>query len=277
MDTLLFRGTWAEGFRAPTIAQLYGGGSQTFAFFTDPCDTLYGASSANAAVRSACAADIPNAATYRQLQQGFVPSTQANAQTPIAFFSGSNAFLQPETSVGKNLGFVWSPTGMLEGFNLGIDWWSIRVENTMVTDTPTQILDDCYVQNIASRCSLFTRDPVTGIVNNMSFGQRNAGYIEVEGFDSDVNYRWETDFGSFNASLMSTYVAKNNFKTTNDPGVIESQTNSFGSNYRLRSNANLSWNLRDFGVSYGLRYYSKMKEACLVSQWLRTSVRILAT
>jgi iron complex outermembrane receptor protein len=262
-DTLLFRGTWAQGFRAPTIAQLYGGGSQTFSFFTDPCDTLYGASASNAAVRAACAEDIANAATFRQLQQGFVPSTQANAQTPIAFFSGSNPFLLPEESIGKNLGFVWSPGDFLEGFNLGIDWWKIRVEDTMVTDTPTQILNDCYIEGIASRCALFTRDPVSGIVNQMSFGQRNAGYIEVEGYDIDLSYRWETDFGSFNASLLSTYVAQNNFKTTNDAGVRETQQNSFGSNYRLRSNGNLSWNYGDFGVSYGFRYYSKMKEACL--------------
>jgi iron complex outermembrane receptor protein len=247
-ESFLIRGTWAEGFRAPTIAQLFGGGSQTFAFFTDPCDTVYGASASNAAVRAACAADIANANTFRQLQQGFVPSTQANAQTPIAFFSGSNPNLLPENSIGKNLGFVWSGGGFLEGFNASIDWWKIRVEDTMVTDTPTQILFDCYVQNIASRCNNFTRDPVTGIVNQMSFGQRNAGYIDVEGYDVDLTYRWETDFGSFNASLLSTYVSKNNFKTTNDPNVLENQANSFGSNYRLR---------------YGFRYYSKMKEACL--------------
>jgi iron complex outermembrane receptor protein len=43
IDSLLIRGTWAEGFRAPTIADLYSGGSQSFDFFTDPCDSVYGA------------------------------------------------------------------------------------------------------------------------------------------------------------------------------------------------------------------------------------------
>jgi iron complex outermembrane receptor protein len=41
IDQLLVRGTWAEGFRAPTISDLYGGGSQTFAQFSDPCDTVF--------------------------------------------------------------------------------------------------------------------------------------------------------------------------------------------------------------------------------------------
>ncbi|MBO8044337.1 TonB-dependent receptor, partial [Pseudomonas aeruginosa] len=44
IDQLLVRGTWAQGFRAPTIANLYGGGSETFTTgFRDPCDTVHGA------------------------------------------------------------------------------------------------------------------------------------------------------------------------------------------------------------------------------------------
>jgi iron complex outermembrane recepter protein len=263
IEQLMFRGSWAEGFRAPTIANLFGGGSQTFSFFTDPCDTVYGQSTGDATVRARCAADIANANTFRQLQQGFVPSTQANAQTPVAFFSGSNPNLLPEVSVGRNLGFVWSPGGVLEGFNMGIDWWKIRVSNTMVTDTPSQILFDCYVQGIASRCGNFTRDAAQGYVDSMQFGLRNAGYTEVEGYDVDFSYRWDTDFGSFNASLLSTYVSNNEFKTTDDVTVLPNQLNSFGSNYRLRSNFSVGWNWQDFGVTYGARYYSAMKEACL--------------
>ncbi len=259
MDTLLVRGTWAEGFRAPTISNLFGGGSQTFSFFTDPCDTVYGVASA----RARCAQDIANANSFRQLQQGFVPSTQANAQTPIAFFSGSNPNLLPETSRGYNLGFIWSPGGFLEGANVGIDWWKIRVDNTMVTDTPTAILNDCYVNNIASRCGNFTRDPVTGIVNSMRFGLRNAGFAENEGFDVDLSYRWETDYGQFNASLISTYTTAQDFRSTNDANAPVSTSLSFGSNYRIRSNFALNWQYGDFGVTYGARYYSKMKEACL--------------
>src|SRR5699024_8089997 len=97
IEDLMIRATWAEGFRAPTINNLYGGGSQTFAFYTDPCDTVYGASRDNAAVRARCAQDIANADAFRQLQQGFVPTTNANAQTPLAFFANTgDPDLQPE-------------------------------------------------------------------------------------------------------------------------------------------------------------------------------------
>ena len=261
-DDLLVRATWAQGFRAPTINNLYGGGSQTFAFFTDPCDSLRGAAASNATVQARCGQDIANVATYRQLQQGFVPTAQANAQSPLAFFSGAgNQLLTPEESESKNIGIVWSP-GFVDGLSLNVDWWTIKIENTIVADTPTQMLNDCYVENIAARCNAFTRDPISGIVNYMEFGSRNAGYIEMEGFDFGAAYRIETDFGRIGVDWQSTYVTQNEFKT-DDAAPFVTQGNSFGANFRLRSNLGLTWEQGDFGASWNMRYYSAMKESCL--------------
>ena len=261
-DDLLVRATWAQGFRAPTISNLYGGGSQTFAFFADPCDSLRGAAASNPTVQARCGQDIANVATYRQLQQGFVPAVQANAQTPLAFFTNAgNQLLTPEESESKNIGIVWSP-GFVDGLSLNVDWWTIKIENTIVGDTPTQMLNDCYVENIAARCNSFTRDPISGIVNYMEYGSRNAGYIEMEGFDFGAAYRIETDFGRFGVDWQNTYVSKNEFKT-DDAAPFVTQSNSFGSNFRLRSNLGLSWEQGDFGASWNMRYYSAMKETCL--------------
>src|SRR5690606_2545196 len=83
VDALLVRATWSEGFRAPTINNLYGGGSQSFVTdFIDPCDSVYGVAKGTAR----CLQDVP--ADYRQLQQGFVPTTGPAAQTPVPFNSG---------------------------------------------------------------------------------------------------------------------------------------------------------------------------------------------
>jgi len=268
IDELLVRGTRADGFRAPTIANLYGGGSQTFSFFTDPCDTVYGASRNNAAVRARCAQDIANAANYRQLAQGFVPTTTANAQTPLAFVSGSYDLLTPEESTSKTLGLVWSPS-FSEGLNMSLDWWKIKVENTITFDTPTQKLNDCYVSGISARCNDFTRDPITGIVDTLTFRPRNAGYEETEGFDFDLSYRLPTDWGNFGLVWQNTYVSGYEFKTSNDPRALPSQQNGFAvtanssASFRLRSNMTLSWDLGDFGASWGARYFSRLKESCL--------------
>ncbi|MGB0135062.1 TonB-dependent receptor plug domain-containing protein, partial [Dokdonella sp.] len=265
IDELLFRGTWAEGFRAPTIANLYGGGSQTFSFFTDPCDVRFGGSQdANSPTRANCRADLgPLADTYQQLAQGFNPSTTSSAQTPVAFTNGSNPFLQPETSTSRTLGVVWSPN-FSEGLNMSLDWWKIRVDNTIVADSPNQILNDCYNDGIAARCLLFTRDPNLGYVSNLRFGSRNAGYRETEGYDLGVNYRYETEnWGTFGTQWNTTYTVRDEFISTNESGIPTQLVAFSGGTFRNRSTLNLSWDKGDFGVGWNIRYYSAIKEDCL--------------
>lgn len=266
-EQLMVRGTLADGFRAPTIADLYGGGSQTFSFFTDPCDTLFGSAAQNATTKANCTNGVGGyggmgalAANYRQRSQtGFAGAP--NTQTPIAFTSGSNPTLQPESSKTKTLGMVWSPE-FATGLNLALDWWNIRIENTIVADSPSLILDDCYVQGIASRCSaaLFTR--AADGTPHVTFGGRNAGYREVEGYDFDVTYRWDWDqVGAFRLSSNTTYTSKDVLVSTNDP-VYPLSAVGVTSTFRVRSNFNLGWERGILGASWMIRYYSKMAEGC---------------
>ncbi|WP_275540141.1 TonB-dependent receptor domain-containing protein, partial [Escherichia coli] len=126
---------------------------------------------------------------------------------------------------------MWSPT-FAQGLNMSLDWWNIKITNTIVTDDPTTQLNDCYVLGIADRCNSFTRDATRGIVTNLTYAPRNAGYQETEGFDFDVAYRFETSsWGSFNANLQNTYVSKNVLKTTNAESVPVSVLNGFSSNF----------------------------------------------
>ncbi|MCW4455011.1 TonB-dependent receptor [Flavobacterium sp. MXW15] len=259
IDDLLVRATYAEGFRAPTIGNLYGGGSQTFTTgFADPCDSVYGVARGSAR----CLQDV--AADYRQLKQGFVPTTSSSDQTPVPFTSGSNPNLQPEKSESKTIGLVYSPS-FVSGLTASVDWWSIRIDDTMVSDSPNLIVEDCYVALIESRCANFTRDPVTGIVTNLKYGLRNAGYTETEGFDVDLNYAFETGFGRFTAKWATTYVSKYESKATNDPATVPNQWNGRNAYFRTRSNFNLNWKLEDWSVNWGVRYYSGTKENCSYS------------
>jgi len=257
MDDLLVRATWAEGFRAPTIGDLYGGSSQTFTTgFRDPCDSVYGTARGSAK----CLADA--GAGFRQLKQGFVPTDGPADQTPVPFNSGSNPFMEPETSESTTIGMVWSPSA-IEGFSTSLDFWKVRIENTVVSDSPNQILSDCYVNLIDSRCAQFSRDPANGnIVGELTYGMRNAGYTETEGFDFEVSYGMETGIGRFNAKVSSTYVSKYESTATNEPDVTPSQSNGFNAAFRNRTNANLSWNQGDWSANWGVRYYSGTKEQC---------------
>ncbi|WP_421570998.1 TonB-dependent receptor domain-containing protein [Stenotrophomonas sp. PD6] len=254
IDSLLIRGTWSEGFRAPTVADLYGGLSQTFEDYTDPCDTVFGPAANNAR----CRQDVP--AGFRQLNaSGTAPAPGPGEQTNNPFVTGSTPTLTPETSTSKTLGVVWSPE-FIEGFNTSLDWWNIRIENTIVADTPTDLLNDCYLRGIESRCVGFTRNGA-GNVTSLNFGLRNAGYVETEGFDWDINYRFETGFGNFTTSIQSSYVTKNEIKQDNSANP-PTQDNGFGGNFRLRSNASVNWQLDDLSITWTARYYSGTKEQC---------------
>ncbi|RPE80955.1 TonB-dependent receptor domain-containing protein [Vulcaniibacterium tengchongense] len=277
-DSLLIRATHADGFRAPTINDLYGGASQTFAFYTDPCDTVRGQSTPGSTVRQNCVNGVGGNGglgalgdTYRQLGQGFTPVGTTPAQTPVAFLSGSNPNLTPELSKSDTIGAVWSP-GFLEGFSIAVDWWKIRIGDTIVADTPSNMLNDCYVLGIASRCVPsvngapgFSRDFTNGGIPLINFANINAGFRKVEGFDVDINYRWTTaNWGEFSLSSNSTYTAKDYFVSTNTPQYAVSSVGVAGANqaHRIRSNLNLTWEMGAFGISWMARYYSGMKEAC---------------
>lgn len=256
IDSLMIRATWSEGFRAPTINNLYGGGSESFVTgFIDPCDSVYG----NARGSDRCRQDVP--ADYRQLQQGFVPTTGPAAQTPVPFKNGSNILLQPETSETKTVGFVYNPE-FLPNLNVIVDWWSITIEDTMVTDTANQIVDDCYVGLQESRCAMFSRDPSNFIVTGLTYGLRNAGVTKTDGYDFGVSYRHETAIGNFGAKWNTTYVNRYDSKTTNDPDAIMRPSVGFGSSFKVRSTAGLNWSLGDFSANWNVRYYSSMKETC---------------
>ena len=72
----------------------------------------------------------------------------------------------------------------------------------------------------------------------------------------------DTDYGRFGLNWQSTYVSKYEQKQTNDLDVVPSQYNGFGSSFRVRSNANLSWTQGDFSASWGMRYFSGTKDNC---------------
>lgn len=264
IDDLLIRGNYAEGFRAPTIGDLFGGISGTFDYYTDPCDFSHEAGS-NPSVASRCTggfggvAPVPNG--YVQIGQGGAECTSWPCQTGIQFFSGANPNLNPETATSKTLGAVYSPS-WLQGLDLSLDWYKIKIDSAISGDTVTAMLQDCYVLGVASRCSLFTRG-ADGVVNYALRGSRNSGWDETEGWDFGVNYRLpEFSFGRFMLRWNTTYVDHLNSKADNDPNTPVDPFTSWGGNFRIRSNASLDWTLGDFGATWTSRYYSSIKESC---------------
>ena len=267
-DQLLLRATIADGFRAPTIADMFGGTAESASVFTDPCDVVYGSSATNPTTRANCRADLGAMAdTFRQLNSAGDPVTSPNSNAPAPFFSGSNPSLDPETTRSKTVGIVWSPL-FLQGFNAAIDWWNIRVNDTIVSDTARAMLDDCYVLGIADRCGMrpgngFERDPVDGEVTRMYFGDTNAGFRDVEGYDLDLSYHFDAgNYGDFRIQSSSTYMVHDQ-RTSSNRSQIPLSPIGWAGDFRLRSNLSVVWEKGAYGATFTSRYSSSMRENCV--------------
>lgn len=266
IDDVLVRGTWAEGFRAPAVSDLYGGVGQTFDWYTDPCDAVNGAASNNPDVYARCAAAIPGYATigpdggpFQQLGQG--GNIAYGGQTGTPFLSGSNPDLTPETSVSRSLGIVYSPN-FVEGLGVSLDWWRTKITNVVTAYTASGLLNDCYLYNFESQCQFFTRDE-DGVVDSLIRTGRNAGYWDVEGYDFEVNYTLpETSVGRFGINWATTYYSDFTVKADDTENTDPSPQVSFGSTFRMRSVATLNWDYGDFGATWTARYFSKIREEC---------------
>jgi iron complex outermembrane recepter protein len=259
MDGLLFRGTYAEGFRAPSINDLFGGIGGSFESYTDPCGV--GANNSVNGNAACTAAGVP--VGYVQLGQGLVPCTAYPCQTPDQFLSGSNPNLTPETAKTKTAGLVWSPQ-WVEGLDIELDWYNYSLTNAIVSDSVDRILRDCYVLGDASRCEGVVR-AADGHVTNLFFGLANLGALETEGWDFNVTYKLpETSFGKFTVNWDNSYTSKYDTAAEDSDGnaIMVGQVGT-GGVFRLRTNFGVNWTKGIFGANWTARYYSGLYESCV--------------
>lgn len=258
IDDLMIRGNWSEGFRAPSIAELFTGQADSFPAIQDPCaGSLQGVPNPN--IPAGCA--------------GIPQYNQSNTQIRITV--GGNTNLLPETSTSKTLGFVYNPS-WLPGFDISLDWWQIDIKSAIIVQTGQAIIDGCHRAGIAANCALIVRTP-GGQVNNLLAVPNNIGTFFNEGYDMTVGYRLpETAWGKFSFVWDTTYFAVSTTDLngdgviTQDPVDGEGGNNvgkyfgaAFVNNWRIRSNLSARWELGDWGATWFARYYSKQDEVCI--------------
>ena len=257
---LLVRGTYAQGFRAPTLSDTFGGGQQAYDYYLDACDSKYGEAARNPAVAARCAqAGVP--AGFRQLNQAGTPVPAGGAQTPVPFQAGAgNDALQPETATTKTVGLVYSP-GWLNGASIALDWFDIDVKNRITAVTATYEINQCYVSGVQAFCDRIKRDPSTGMIATLSRGNANLGELQTRGFDLTFAYRFpRTAFGRFDVRSESTYTDTFRIKS-NATANWENDAGEFTYN-RVKSNLTLDWNLGNWSATLASRYYSGVKVHC---------------
>ncbi len=182
---LSFRGNFTHAIRSPTVQEAFIASSSFFSFATDPCDRNNLTSGPDPTTRQAnCAA------------AGIPPSFQSNAASasfPAATIGNPN--LKNEVSDGWSVGGVLTPR-MLRGFNVSVDYISIKLKNAISAFSATNVLDACYDgANFATNpfCSLFTRNAAHQLtfINTSFF---NSAVLQYRGVVASWDWKIKTPF-----------------------------------------------------------------------------------
>ncbi len=258
VDELLFRGSYGEGFRSPSIGELFGTASRFDQEVVDPCSGFSAATPAN--VRANCIArGVPANGSY----------TQLNPQ--ISVITSGNRNLKPETSESWNFSGVWEPSALKDtaysrSVSLEVAYSNIKLDKAIQAQNGQALLDRCAATGDALACATITRTAsgqVAGIANPLI----NIGGIQTRALD--VNFIWtspEWDIGQFGARWYTTRLLEFTEFVPTSAGLaaVQREGTERGSPDqaypKTKSTMMLDWDKADFGATLTGRYLSKVQE-----------------
>ena len=150
MRELALRGTYAEGFRAPSAAENGKGGLAAFATASDPLRC-------NLGVASACSA------------------------SSVAVITSPNPGLKPEKSKSYSLGLVFDP---IPGTSMSVDFWEIVRSNEINQEATSAAIAKGQVARDPSTATAIAGDP--GTITAVLANYVNSSKTTVRGVDVDL-------------------------------------------------------------------------------------------
>lgn len=257
---LRLRASYSEGFRAPTIGELFGTPSRFDQTLFDPCSSSPGNQAPrrfqnDATVRANCIAQgVPASGSYMQ------PNPQLSVTT------GGNENLEAETSKGWNLGAVFSPTA-IPRFSVEANYYRVKINGAIQSIDAEVTLERCTLNGDAASCANISRAP-SGPVILINGILQNIAAIKTEGVDLNVAYRTAaTQIGTFG------FTWNNNFLLNYDVFVPATEGTSKISREgtekgapdqafpKWKSIGIIDWDGRNFGATLTGRYIKAVKES----------------
>jgi len=271
LDSLKFRATFEDGFRAPNLVE--SANSLKFAFDPGTTDPL------RCAQATALANDLGNAAAnatptqasldYARAQQ--VQTNECNNSVPDEVKNNPN--LKPETSKSFGFGLLFEP---VKGYSTSLDYWHIDRTNTIGLQTAQQLLAESATGatpagstvnrsalNTAADPSFSTNDTAlngqndfthygvtVGPIQDIERGMQNISDQSTSGIDLTFSGLTSLgDWGKLKGVLDSTYNL-----TYYDTSISTSTENLIGQYGYAHFIASMTvvWDFKDFSNS--LRY-----------------------
>jgi iron complex outermembrane receptor protein len=247
MDTLLLRGSYGTGFKAPTMAAisnpLSNGGSSNF----------YACPITSGPLLTLC-----NGAAEYNLLQGGNPNSGSG--------SGAKAALKAEKSKQWTLGFRIEPTKSL---SLGFDLWQVGLTDQITTYSQSEVFG-----NPAKYIDLFSAyyDPIQKQnVLAATLKPFNLAKAEYRGIDWDHTYKTNTEYGNVSVNWTGTYMLKADLDADGKGNSVEKTVGVFDSynnvTFRVISKLTAAWKPSNrYTHSATIGYHSSYKDMVLSAE-----------
>jgi iron complex outermembrane receptor protein len=173
------RGTYATGFRAPSVPDLFGGQVERNPAVEDPCDTKPpsvggGSKTLDPGVQAQCTAQgVP-------VGSQFITSQQLSVV-------GGNPALKAETAATATIGVVIEPP-QLKGLSLSADYWHVAIRDAIETLGVSTIFANCFDRGLQSYCDQIHRDPDTHRISPVDQFLQNITRTTTSGVDVALWY-----------------------------------------------------------------------------------------
>lgn len=262
VSDVLVRGSYATGFRAPSIGELFGAASRSDAPIDDPCTNVPGSPwQTNATVKANCIANgVPANGSYQEPNGGQVSVT-----------TGGNSALRPETSRTWLFGGVYSPawardSGFASMLSLEANYYDIKVDGAIAPIDAAITLQRCAFGGDALSCGSISRTP-NGLITRVNGLLQNIGEVRTSGIDVMFNYRTrDTSAGVFGLSINGNFLLKytestpasTGFATTDYRGTTRGFPDQ--SYPKFKGTGILDWQIGDFGAAFTGRYIDAVYE-----------------
>jgi iron complex outermembrane receptor protein len=231
-EQLTLRATWGEGFREPSLEELFAGPLSVLEVSHDPKN--HGL---------------------------FEPETNT------LIFSNPN--LQPEDSRSFSAGFVYTPK-YVPGLTFTTDFWDIERTGVVFASTADQVLQRELTGTLLPGEAV-ERDE-GGFITRIVTQNRNFGAQTARGVDLGLQYQKQTQWGTFTSLTQVAYIYEFFFSQFSDafpPGLgfrgnlAGTTTDPGASNegwYRWKGDTHLDWTLKGFDVNLTCHYIDGFKE-----------------
>ena len=216
-ETFTVRATWGEGFREPSLIELYASPTSGLTASQDILPTSLGGPPTPVLDENG----QPNPARFEP-------------ETPVV--TTSSPVLQPEDSRSFSAGIVWTPK-WVNGLTLSIDLWNIEQTGVVVASTTTQVLDNELNNSFAPGESVERN--ADGTISRIFTPFVNSGNTQTNGIDMGLQYVYPTKYGTFTSVTNATWV--NTYQFATFAGQPQNELNGYTTDPGASNDGYLKW------------------------------------